>query len=364
VLCQISARAAWGATAAIVGGCAAVGLPSPDPGVLSGLTAVSGCLVCTVCGVTFAVAGPSAGSGVGLRFSGTADSASGGVSGGTAADPTAPGVEGDAASWGGVWGPVVGTAALAVIADAKTDGLAAAGLDGAPVPVRTGVREEAGREFVDGEAVTDGSETAAGVGAAALRERALASAVGTAALAVISGASSAGAPDPVHMGGRDEVGRGLVDGEAAAARTVSAGGLDCAIGAPASAASWGRAAGSGTGTVTPTAMADAETEGLAAGSAAASAVVHIAAAGDAGGAAGAGEPGCNICAGAWPMGASASAAGTFAGSAVWTEPSEQATAELSHRNACPFFCAKSGEGVPLLGVAVLGVAVLGVAVSG
>src|ERR1035438_9773233 len=292
VLCEISARAGWGATAAIVGGCAAVGLASPEQGVLSGLTAVSGDFVCTVCGVTFAVAGPFAGSGVGLRFSGTAGSASGGVSGGTAADPTAPGVEGDAASWGRVWGSVVGTAALAVIADAEIDGLAAAGLDGAPAPVQTGVREEAGRGFVDGEAAADRSETAGGVGAAsrggasasavgtaalaviwgagsagapvhmgagdagrefadgeavrngsvggaALRERTSGSAVGTPALAVTSGAGSAGAPDPVHMGGRDEVGRGLVDGEAVTARSVSAGGLDCAIGAPAGAASRG-----------------------------------------------------------------------------------------------------------------------------
>jgi hypothetical protein len=157
VLSDISARAGWGATAAMVGGSAAVGRAR-----LSLSSDTSGCFVCTASGVTSAVAGPYAGSGVGLRFFDNADSASGRVAGVAAADSTAPVGEGDASS-GRASGSAVGTAAFALMADAKTGGLATAGLDGAAAAVRMGIREGAGRGAADEEAAGDRCNTAVGV---------------------------------------------------------------------------------------------------------------------------------------------------------------------------------------------------------
>jgi hypothetical protein len=103
------------------------------------------------------------------------------------------------------------------------------------------------------------------------------------------------------------------------------------------------------GTATP-AVSGAGKEELAAGSAAAPALVHMAAAANTGGEAGAGESDCD-CA-AWSTGSSAGGAGACAGSVFWTEPSKPVTAELSHRSGCPSFRANSGEDVSLLSVAV------------
>jgi len=399
VLSDFSARVGWGATAAMVGGSAAVSRAR-----LSLSSDTSGCFVCTASGVTSAVAGPYAGSGLWLRFFDNADSASGRVAGVAAADSTAPVGEGDASS-GRASGSAVGTAAFALMADAKTGGLATAGLDGAAAAVRMGIREGAGRGAADEEAAGDRCNTAVGVdwvGGAASSGRASGSA-GTAALAVSADAGWAGVTALVHSGAREEAecrsagsaAGGVVDGEAAGDRCNTVGGADWVGGVP----SPGRASGSA-GTAALAVISDAgwagvtalvhsgareeagspsagsasgavlDGEAMTAGSVARGGVVWaiVAPAGGApsrGRASGsaAGTVAFAVISGveteglapdsaAWPMSASASAADGLAGSVVSSEPSGQVTAELRHSNAHPLFCAEAGENMPLLGVAV------------